>query len=125
MSNINSKKSRRAVSPIVAVLILIVVAVVGGGAVAVLMGQIGSDTSKQASAGNTALKSSQVINVGGSTTVFPLTEAIKGNFTAKTGIQINDAQGGSGAGMIGVDQGVLDIGAASSVKAYNDEVAKD
>ncbi|MEO9320846.1 MAG: archaellin/type IV pilin N-terminal domain-containing protein [Nitrososphaera sp.] len=121
----NKTSNRRAVSPIVAVLILIVVAVVGGGAVAVLMGNITSQTSQQASSQAVANKSSSVLNIGGSTTVFPITEAVKGNFTASSGIAINDAQGGSGAGMVGVDQGVLDIGAASSIKAYTDEVAKD
>ena len=121
MSNINSKKSRRAVSPIVAVLILIVVAVVGGGAVAVLMGQIGSDTSKQASSGATADKASNTITIGGSSTVFPMTEALAPAFTAQTGIKIIDAQGGSGAGMTGVDQGALDIGATSSLSTYQTE----
>jgi len=121
--HINSK--RRAVSPIVATLILVVVAVVGGGVVAVMTGQIGSDTSKQASSANTADKSTSQLVIGGSTTVFPLTEAIRPAFEATNGIKIVDQQGGSGAGMIGVHQGALDIGATSSLKTYQDEVAKD
>ena len=116
----NNKKSRRAVSPIVAVLILIVVAVVGGGAVAVLMGQIGSDTSKQASVGNTQQRAAQTLNIGGSSVLFPLDEALAPGFTQQTGIKINDAQGGSGAGIIGVDQGALDIGVTSNLKTYQD-----
>jgi phosphate transport system substrate-binding protein len=104
-----------AVSPIVATLVLIVVAVIGAVAVGTIMGTFSTDVSKQANAGQASSASSAEILIAGSTTVQPASEALaKVYMAAHPGIKITVQGGGSGAGYTAANQGLVDIGSASS-----------
>ncbi len=106
---------RKAVSPVVATLILIIVAIVGAVAVGLIVSGIGSSTSKNANANNAASNAQNIIYVGGSTTVFPVTSAGLPAFEQQTGISVQLSQGGSDAGMQGILSGALDVGESSSL----------
>ncbi len=110
---------RKAVSPVVATLILIIVAIVGAVAVGLIVSGIGSSTSKNANANNAASNAQNIIYVGGSTTVFPVTSAGLQAFEQQTGISVQLSQGGSDAGMQGILSGALDVGESSSINAVN------
>ena|SRR5271157_4569366 len=112
-----SKHNRKAVSPVIATLVLIVIAIVGAVGVGLILSSVSTSVGKQANAGNAAGQSQSTLLIGGSTTVYPVTEAAKAAFEQQYKVNIIDAQGGSDAGMQGVLSGALDIGAASSVGA--------
>lgn len=108
------KENEHAVSPIVATLVLIVVAVVGAVAVGTIMGTFSSDVSKQASSGDVASRSSTEILAGGSTTVYPLAVLAAQEYMKQNqGVKITVQPGGSGVGITGVGQDLLDIGMSS------------
>jgi ABC-type phosphate transport system substrate-binding protein len=113
------KHKLHAVSPVVATLVLIVISIVGAISVGLIMSRISSDTSSNANVLNAAGQSQGTLLIGGSTTVYPITEALKTAFQDQYKVNIIDAQGGSDAGMQGVLSGALDIGAASSAGAVN------
>ena len=120
------KHKLHAVSPVVATLVLIVVAIVGAIAVGLIMSRVASDTSNQANVGNVANNAQETLTIGGSTTIYPVTQAAVAAFKqAYPGIAVSDAQGGSGAGMEGVTIGALNIGAASSLSAVTTAQASD
>jgi phosphate transport system substrate-binding protein len=112
-----SKRTKRAVSPVIATLVLIVIAIVGAVGVGLILSSVSTSVGKQANPGQAGKASQQTLLIGGSTTVYPVTEAAKAAFENQYGVTIIDAQGGSDAGMQGVLSGALDIGAASSVGA--------
>jgi len=112
-------RGRKAVSPVVATLILIIVAIVGAVAVGLIVSGIGTNTGKQANANNAASNAQDVVYVGGSTTVYPVTVQAVQPFETATGIQVQLSQGGSDAGMQGVLSGSLDIGESSSINAVH------
>ena len=112
-----SKHNRRAVSPVVATLVLIVIAIVGAVGVGLILSNVSTNVGKQANPGNAGQGAQSTLLIGGSTTVFPITEAARPAFQSQYHVTILDAQGGSDAGMQGVLSGALDIGAASSVGA--------
>jgi phosphate transport system substrate-binding protein len=120
------KHKLHAVSPVVATLVLIVVAIVGAIAVGLIMSRVASDTSNQANVGNVKGNAQETLTIGGSTTIYPVTQAAIAAFEQQyPGITVNDAQGGSGAGMEGVTIGALDIGAASSLSAVTSAQTSD
>src|SRR5262249_21481740 len=88
-----------AVSPVVATLILIIVAIVGAIAVGLIVSRVSTSTSNQANVGNVAGGTQSTLVIGGSTTVFPVTEAAKSAFQTQYHVTIQDNQGGSDAGM--------------------------
>lgn len=107
-------ESTSAVSPVVATLVLIVVAVAGAVAVGTITGSFASDTASQATAGDVKEGSKMTLLIGGSTTVQPLSELLAEAFMReKPAIRVEVQGGGSGAGMTGVGEGILDIGASS------------
>lgn len=115
------KLNNKGVSPIVATLVLIVVAIVGSIAVAGILGQLSSQTADQVSAGDTTSQSKIRLLIGGSSTVQPVSDALARAFeAANQGVRVQVQGGGSGAGMIGVGEGILDLGAVSSIKTYKD-----
>src|SRR5271154_2786048 len=69
------KQKMHAVSPVVATLVLIVVAIVGAIAVGLIMSRVASDTSNQANVGSVAGGSQGTLLIGGSTTIYPVTQA--------------------------------------------------
>src|ERR1700722_7676213 len=120
------KHKLHAVSPVVATLVLIVVAIVGAIAVGLIMSRVASDTSNQANVGNVKGNAQETLTIGGSTTIYPVTQAAIAAFEQQyPGVTVNDAQGGSGAGMEGVTIGALDIGAASSLSAVTSAQTSD
>lgn len=107
-------KNDKAVSPVVATLVLVVVAIIGAAAVGALLGAFSSDVSDEASAGETSSASSTELLIGGSTTVQPVTEILADAFMEDhKGIKVTVQGGGSGAGIAGAEQNVLDIGSSS------------
>ncbi|WP_440946414.1 PstS family phosphate ABC transporter substrate-binding protein [Methanosarcina sp. T3] len=107
-------KNDKAVSPVVATLVLVVVAIIGAAAVGALLGAFSSDVSSEASAGETSSASSSELLIGGSTTVQPVSELLADAFmTSHKGVKVTVQGGGSGAGVAGCEQGVLDIGSSS------------
>lgn len=119
----NMKENEYAVSPVVATLVLIVVAVVGAVAVGTIMGTFSTDVSKEANAGDAGAAASTEILIAGSTTVQPASEALaKVYMDAHPGVKITVQGGGSGAGIAAANNGLADIGSASSavdtVNAY-------
>jgi len=112
-------RKARAVSPVVATLILIIVAIVGAIAVGLIVSRVSSDTSGQANVQGAANGSQGQLFIGGSTTVYPIEEALQAGFQSQYHLQLVLSQGGSDAGMQGVISGALNIGAASSTGAVN------
>jgi len=106
-----------AVSPIVATLVLIVVAVIGAVAVGTIMGTFSNGVAKQVNANGAASASATGgdLLIAGSTTVYPASVILAKDFmAANPATQITVQQGGSGAGVSMVGQGIIDIGASSS-----------
>src|SRR5215470_6616095 len=113
---------RTAVSDVVAVLILIVIAIVGAVAVGLILSNASHSVGGQAANQGNGNSAQTQLLIGGSTTVFPVTELAKGPFESTYHINVIDAQGGSDAGMQGVISGALDIGMASSASATSKAV---
>jgi flagellin-like protein len=101
---------KKAVSPVVATLILILIAVAAAAALYLwLVGWQGSITK---GIGNPTPQAT--LTIGGSTSVYPFDELAVTQFQQnQSDIVISNNQGGSGAGMIAVCSGAVDIGAAS------------
>src|SRR5271157_3398249 len=103
-------KHEAAVSPIVATLVLIVVAVVGAVAVGTIMGTFSTQVGKQANANGAADASATTLLVGGSTTMYPVINTLAPWYASNhSGFSVNVQQGGSGAGISGTANGILDI----------------
>jgi flagellin-like protein len=112
----------RAVSPVVATLILILIAVAAAAALylwlVVWQGNITGGIG-QPSAHYT-------LTIGGSTSVYPFSSLAASWFEANNSDTIiSDNQGGTGAGMLAVCAGNVDIGAASSLETASGLVASD
>src|SRR5580658_8385503 len=88
------KHKLRAVSPVVATLILIIVAIVGAIAVGLIVSRVSTNTSNQANIGNVGAGTQGQLFIGGSTTIYPVTQAATAAFEAKYNVQIVDSQGG-------------------------------
>lgn len=110
-------RKTRAVSPVVATLILIIVAIVGAIGVGLIVSRVSTSTASQANVGGAQTGSQSTLTIGGSTTIYPVTGLALSAFEQQYGVQVTNSEGGSGAGMQGVIDGVLDIGAASSLSA--------
>ncbi|MGB6500937.1 MAG: substrate-binding domain-containing protein [Thermoplasmata archaeon] len=100
----------RAVSPVVATLILILIAVAAASALYLwLVTWQGSITG---GIGNQHVQST--LTIGGSTSVYPFDQVAVSWFQQnETDVAVTDSQGGSGAGMLAVCNGAVQIGAAS------------
>jgi flagellin-like protein len=100
----------KAVSPVVATLILILIAVAAAAALYLwLVNWQGGITKGIGSPGAQA-----TLTIGGSTSVYPFDQLAVTQFQQnQTDVVISNNQGGSGAGMLAVCNGAVDIGAAS------------
>ncbi|HZY92539.1 MAG TPA: substrate-binding domain-containing protein [Thermoplasmata archaeon] len=108
------RRSGKAVSPVVATLILILIAVAAAAALYLwLVAFQGGVTKGIGSGGSTQY----TVSIGGSTSVFPFTEVAIAQFEQNnSNIAVTDNQGGTGAGMLAVCHGAVDIGASSSLQ---------
>jgi ABC-type phosphate transport system substrate-binding protein len=107
------QRQGQAVSPVVATLILILVAVAAAAALYLWLvawqgsvtGTIGQPTPQT------------TLTIGGSTSVYPFDAVAVPQFEANnSGIAISNNQGGTGAGMLAVCHGSVDIGTSSSLQ---------
>jgi flagellin-like protein len=116
------RKQKQAVSPVVATLILILVAVAAAAALYLwLNGWQTGITSSIGSPGPAA-----TVTIGGSTSVFPFDSAAVAQFEQNnTNIVVSNNQGGSGAGMLAVCSGQVDIGTASTFETPSGLEASD
>lgn len=106
-------KDEKAVSPVVATLILILIAVAAAAALYLFITQF--QTSTQNSIGSPSAQAT--ITIGGSTSVYPFDQYAVSEFEANnSGITISNNEGGTGAGMLSVCHGAVDIGTASSLQ---------
>jgi flagellin-like protein len=106
------KRKERAVSPVVATLILILIAVAA--AAGLYLWLTGWQANVTKSIGQPSIPTAQ-FSVGGSTTVYPLSElAISWFEQNNSGTKITDQQGGSVAGAEAYCHGQVTVGAASS-----------
>ena len=107
------QRKQRAVSPVVATLILILVAVAAAAALYLwLVAWQGNVTG-----GIGTPNAQSTMTIGGSTSVYPFTEVARVQFQQNnSNIVISDNQGGTGAGMLAVCHGSVDIGASSSLQ---------
>jgi flagellin-like protein len=104
-------KKGRAVSPVVATLILILIAVAA--AAALYLWLVTWQGSVTGTIGNQGVDAT--VHIGGSTSVYPFEQAAVTQFQQNnTDIAISVNQGGTGAGMLAVCTGQVDIGAAST-----------
>ena len=103
----------RAVSPVVATLILILVAVAAAAALYLwLVAWQGGVT-----AGIGSPSAQATLTIGGSTSVFPFSAVAVTQFQQNNSdVVISNNQGGTGAGMLAVCHGAVDIGASSSLQ---------
>jgi phosphate transport system substrate-binding protein len=102
-------KDAQAVSPIIATLMLVLVAVGSAGAFYAWQTGWQKDNTESMSDFNT--KSNLLI--GGSSTVYEFTAIAAPLFEEVSDIKVSYQAGGSGSGVIGVGEGVVDIGSAS------------
>ncbi len=104
-------KKVQAVSPVIATLMLVLVAV--GAAGAFYLWQTGWQSGVENKAGTAEI--TETLDVGGSTTVYELTQYAKEMFEAKyPNFRINLQGGGSDSGIMGAGLGLCDIGCSSS-----------
>ncbi len=103
----------RAVSPVVATLILILIAVAAAAALYLwLVAWQGGVTS-----GIGSPTAQYTVTVGGSTSVYPFTQVAVSYFEGNnSNVVISNNQGGTGAGMIAVCTGHIDVGASSTAQ---------
>lgn len=107
------RRDEKAVSPVVATLILILIAVAA--AAGLYLWLTGWQAGVTKSIGTPIIPQNDTFTLGGSTTVFPLSElAIKWFEENNTNTKIIDQQGGSVAGVEAWCAGQLDVAAASS-----------
>ncbi len=113
LRGLRGENHNKAVSPVVATLILILIAVAAAAALYLwLVAWQGSVT------GGIGGQSAQTtVTIGGSTSVYPFDQLAVAQFEQNNSdIAISDNQGGSGAGMIAVCSGAVDIGATSALQ---------
>jgi flagellin-like protein len=114
---------KQGVSPVVATLILILIAVAAAAALYLwLVGWQGSVTGTIGKPGvNTG-----TFTLGGSTSVYPFSQLAVSQFLANnTGATISLSAGGTGAGMLAVCDGSIDVGEASSLETADGLIASD
>jgi ABC-type phosphate transport system substrate-binding protein len=110
------RKQKIAVSPVVATLILILVAVAAAAALYLWLN--GWQTGITHSIGNPGAQAT--VTIGGSTSVYPFESAAVAQFDQNnSGISVSVNQGGTGAGMLAVCSGQVDIGAASTFETVD------
>lgn len=103
----------KAVSPVVATLILILVAVAAAAALYLWLVAWQGGVTKGIGSPN----AQYTVTIGGSTSVYPFDQLAVTQFQQNnSNIVVSNNQGGSGAGMIAVCQGNVDIGATSSLQ---------
>jgi len=103
-------RGQKAVSPVVATLILILIAVAA--AAALYLWLVNWQGSLTKGIGNPGAQAT--LTIGGSTSVYPFDQLAVTQFEQnETDVVVSDNQGGSGAGMLSVCNGAVDIGAAS------------
>jgi len=106
------RRNEKAVSPVVATLILILIAVAAAAGLYLwLTGWQGGVTK---SIGTPSIPSNDKFSIGGSTTVFPLTQIAIPWFEANYTANVTNQQGGSVAGAEAYCAGQVDVGAAST-----------
>jgi flagellin-like protein len=108
---------KKAVSPVVATLILILIAVAAAAALYLWLTAFQTGVTK--GIGGQGVQST--LTIGGSTTIYPYDQvAVKWFQENNSNVVISDSQGGSGAGLIAVCQGSIDIAASSRAIAATD-----
>jgi flagellin-like protein len=110
------QRDGKAVSPVVATLILILVAVAAAAALYLwLVAWQGNVTGTIGQPGPQS-----TVTIGGSTSVYPFDAVAVPQFEANnSGISISNNPGGTGAGMLAVCHGAIDIGASSSLQTVS------
>jgi len=113
---------KKAVSPVVATLILILIAVAAAAALYLwLVAWQGGVTKGIGSPG-----AQYTVSIGGSTSVYPFDQVAVAQFEQNnTDVVISNNQGGTGAGMLAVCQGAVDIGASSSLQTVSGLMTND
>jgi len=107
------RKQKQAVSPVVATLILILVAVAAAAALYLWLN--GWQTGITSSIGTPGAHAT--VTIGGSTSVYPFDQFAVAQFQQNnSNIIVSDNQGGSGAGMLAVCSGAVEIGTTSSLQ---------
>jgi flagellin-like protein len=121
MKNVRRRRARmqregRAVSPVVATLILILVAVAAAAALYLwLVAWQGGVTS-----GIGSPSAQPTLTIGGSTSVYPFDQVAIAQFEQnQSDVVVSNNQGGTGAGMLAVCHGSVDIGTASSLETVS------
>jgi flagellin-like protein len=107
------QKQKKAVSPVVATLILILIAVAA--AAALYLWLVSWQTGVTNGVGSPGAQAT--LTIGGSTSVYPFDSLAVTQFEQNnTDVAISNNQGGSGAGMLSVCAGHVDIGTASALE---------
>ena len=116
------RREGKAVSPVVATLILILIAVAAAAALYLwLVAWQGGVTKGIGSPG-----AQYTVTIGGSTSVYPFdTYAVAQFEQNNTDVVVSNNQGGTGAGMVAVCAGSVDIGAASTPETQSGLEASD
>ncbi len=114
---------QQGVSPVVATLILILIAVAAAAALYLwLVGWQGSVTGSISKPG----VQQGSFSIGGSTSVYPFDELAVTQYQQNyTGVTISDTEGGTGAGMLAVCAGAIDVGTASTPETAEGLIASD
>jgi ABC-type phosphate transport system substrate-binding protein len=122
LRGLRGEKKHAAVSPVVATLILILIAVAAAAALYLwLVAWQGNITGGIGQPG-----AQSTVSIGGSTSVYPFSQLAATWFQQNNSdIAISDNQGGTGAGMLAVCAGHIDVGAASSPETPAGLIASD
>jgi len=122
LRGLRGEKKHAAVSPVVATLILILIAVAAAAALYLwLVAWQGNITGGIGQPG-----AQTTVSIGGSTSVYPFSQLAATWFQQNNSdIAISDNQGGTGAGMLAVCAGHIDVGAASSPETPAGLIAGD
>jgi flagellin-like protein len=114
----------RAVSPVVATLILILIAVAA--AAALYLWLVGWQSGVTGTISNPTVPADLTVTIGGSTSVYPFSSLGATWFEQNTTtVKIADSQGGTGAGMLAVCSGAVQVGAASTPETVSGLVSAD
>jgi flagellin-like protein len=118
-----ARGEQKGISPVVATLILVLIAVAAAAALYIwLIGWQGGVTS---TIGKPTVQQGG-FTIGGSTSVYPFSEIAVTSFEQNnSGVSISNNQGGTGAGMLAVCAGAVDVGAASTAETAAGLVASD
>src|SRR5580658_9048389 len=122
LRGLRGEKKHAAVSPVVATLILILIAVAAAAALYLwLVAWQGNITGGIGQPG-----AQTTVDIGGSTSVYPFSALAATWFEQNNSdIAIQDSQGGTGAGMLAVCSGHIQVGAASSPQTPAGLIASD